>query len=127
MSIGLDTTASNIKPLNGSTVIRGICGETIVAGNAVTLQSDGYWDQSDGNSAQLNVGVAVQGGVAGDQIDIVVHGPVQCVTGGTPAAQVYISDTDGDFSESVGTKDTRIGFVLSSTVVFVQPQIIDWS
>jgi len=127
MAIGLDTTASNIKPLNGSIVIRGTLGETVVAGNAVTLQSDGYWDQSDGNSAQLNVGVAVQGGVAGDIVDIVVFGPVQCVTGGTPAATVWVSDTDGDFSETAGTKDTRIGFVLSSTVVFVQPQIVDWS
>lgn len=127
MSIALDTTAANIKPLEGAIVRPVVLGATTVAGNPITLQSDGYWDPTDASAAQLNVAVALQGGVAGDRVDAVFFGPVQCVTGGTPAAQAYASDDAGAWSESVGTKDLRIGFVLSDTVIFVQPQIIDWS
>lgn len=127
MAIGLDTTAANIKPLEGAIVRPVVLGTTVVAGTPITLQSDGYWDPTDASTAQLTVAVAVQGGVAGDRVDAVFFGPVQCVTGGTPGAQAYASDDAGAWSETVGTKHLRIGFVLNATTVFVQPQIIDWS
>jgi hypothetical protein len=75
----------------------------------------------------LTVGVAVQGGVVTDVIDIVVYGPVQCLSGATPGALVYGSDTAGAYDDAVGTKDLKIGYAESATVLFVQPQIIDFA
>jgi hypothetical protein len=40
---------------------------------------------------------------------------------------IYASDTAGEPSESAGTKDLVVGYAESATVLFVQPQIIDFS
>lgn len=120
-----DTVAEHIKPLEGAVIRRGTLGATTLAGQPVTLQSDGYWDPSDASTAQVTVAIAVQGGVAGDRVDLVRHGPVVCFTAATVGALIFLSDTTGAFSESAGTKDTIIGYAESATVLYVQPQIID--
>lgn len=121
------TQGTDIKPLPGSIVRKGTLGTTVTKGDPVTLQSDGYWDPCDTSTAQLTVGIAVQGGVVGDVIDIVVYGPVQCISGATPGALAYGSDTAGALDDAVGTKDLVVGYVESATVLFVRPQIIDFS
>ena len=74
------------------------------------------------------IGIALQAAAAaGVVIDVVMHGPVKCLTGASPGAIVYVSDTAGEPSETAGTKDTVIGFSESATVLYVQPQIIDFS
>lgn len=125
MAAAHDTVAEHIKPLEGSLLRRGTLGATTLAGQPVTLQSDGYWDPTDTSTAQLTVAIAVQGGVAGDRVDLVTYGPVVCMTGATPGTLIFGSDTAGAFAEAVGTKDTVIGFAETATVLFVQPQIID--
>jgi hypothetical protein len=127
MAVARDTTAANIKPLEGHIPQRVQLGATVAAGELVTLQSDGKWDPTNTSSAQLTVAVAIQAGVDTDWIDIVVHGPVKCITGGTPGALVYASDTAGEPSDTVGTKDLVAGYAKTATVLFVQPQIIDFS
>ena len=121
------TQGTDIKPLTGAIIRRGTLGTTVTKGDPVTLQSDGYWDPTDTSAAQLTVGVAVQGGLVGDVVDIVVFGPVQCLSGATPGALVYGSDTAGAYDDAVGTADFVIGYAESATVLFVQPQIIDFS
>ncbi len=125
MAIGRDTTAANIKPLEGAIVRRVQIGATVSAGELITLQSDGKWDPTDTSAAQLTVAVAIQAGVDTDYIDAVHYGPVKNITGGTPGAKVYGSDTGGELAESAGTKSTIVGFVESATILFVQPQIVD--
>lgn len=122
MAIARDTTAANIKPLEGASVIRYTAGATIAAGEIVSMQSDGFVDPSDSTSAaQQNVGIAITAAAAGDRVDVVVHGRLQCVTGGTPGASLYDSTTAGEPSESSSGNQTKVGFVESATVVFVRP------
>lgn len=127
MAATRDTTAANIKPLGGAIVRRGTAGATIAAGEAVSLQTDGKWDPAIGTAVVKTVGIAVQAGVDGDEIDIVRHGPVNCMTGATIGAWVYVNDTAGEFDETGGTKDTIIGYAETATILFVQPQIVDLS
>ncbi len=127
MAIAVQTVAERIKPLEGSITRKGTLGATTVAGQPVTLQSDGFWDPTDTSAAQLTVAIAVQGGAAAEEIDLVMYGPVSSITGGTPGLLVYGSDTAGGVSETAGTKTTIIGYNRSATVLFVQPQIVSLS
>lgn len=124
MAIARDTTAANIKPLEGAIVRRYTAGTTIAAGEIVAMQSDGYVDPSDSTSAAMqNVGIALTAAAATQRVDVVVFGPVQCVTGGTPGASLYNSTTAGEPSESTAGNQTKLGFVESATVVFVSQPV----
>lgn len=126
MAIARQTTANKVKPLEGAKLRRGTLGTTVEAGEAVTLQSDTYWDPSNGAAAQLTVAIAIQGGIAGDEVDLVTGGPVECMTGATPGSLVYIT-TGGEFDHTGTTKKIVIGYAETATILFVQPQIIDFS
>ena len=129
MAIAVDTTAANVKPLEGAKVRRYIAGSAISPGHPVCMSSDGYIDSADSDALVTNtvVGIALPprnqaaAFAAGDAVDVVVWGPVQCVTGGTPGAYAYTGGTAGDINESAGSKSLIIGFVESATVVFVRP------
>lgn len=122
MAIARDTTAANIKPLDGAIVRRYTAGATIAAGEIVSMQSDGYVDPADTTSAaQQVVGIALQAAVSGGRVDVVVHGPVKAITGGTPGADLHASDTAGEPAESAGSNAGIAGFVESATVAFVRP------
>lgn len=127
MAAARDTVAEHIKPLEGAIVRRGTLGAATEAGEVVTLQSDGFWDPSLATAVQFSVAIAVQGGAAGDRVDLVRYGPVVCMTGATVGARIFTTDTAGEMAETAGTKDTIIGYAESATVLFVQPQIIDMS
>ncbi len=128
-AITIDSNAEHIKPLEGSKIRRYTAGGTIVAGHPVSIDSNGAVQQSDCSSATLMyvVGIALQSVVANDKVDAVVFGPVICTTGATPAALAYGSDTAGALDDAVGTKDVVVGFSESATVLFVRPQLIDYS
>ena len=119
------TTAANsehVKPLQTAIVRRFTAGATILPGEIVSMQSDGFVDPADTTSAaQTVVGVAVKGGVVTDTIDVVVFGPIVCITGGTPGATVHASDTAGEPAESAGSNAGILGFVEAATIVFVRP------
>ncbi|RLA03954.1 MAG: hypothetical protein DRQ45_01870 [Gammaproteobacteria bacterium] len=88
------------------------------------MQSDGFVDPANTSSADaICVGIAIKGGVATQRADIVVHGPIVCVTGATPGSIIFASDTAGEPSESAGTKNGLVGWAESTTVVFVSPQV----
>jgi len=125
MAIARDTTADNIKPLNGAIMRRYTAGAAVAAGEIVSMQSDGYVDPANTTSAaQKVVGVALQAAsAAGQVIDVVVFGPVVCVTGATPGAIIHASDTAGEPAESAGTNAGVTGFAESATVVFVRPEV----
>lgn len=125
MAAARDTVAEHIKPLEGALLRRGTLGATTAAGEIVALQSDGFWDPAIGTGVVLTAAVAVQGGVAGDRVDLVRHGAVNCLTGATIGGLIYISDTLGEPSETAGTKSTIIGYAESATVLYVQPQIVN--
>lgn len=119
--------AADVKPLEGAVVDRVTLGATVTAPAPVTLQSDGKWDGTDTSAAQLTVAVAIQSGGDGDEVDAVFLGPIVALSGATPGVLVYGSDTAGAFDDAVGTKDLVIGFAETATVLWVRPQIIDFS
>ena len=125
MAIARNTTAETIKPLNGAIIRRYTAGAAVEAGEIVSMQSDGYVDPANTTSAaQKVVGVALQAAsAAGQTIDVVVFGPVVCVTGATPGAIIHASDTAGEPAESAGTAAGITGFAESATVVFVRPEV----
>lgn len=129
MAFGRNTTAELIKPLEGATVRRFTAGATIAAGEIVALMADGYVDPADTSAftGAVVMGIALQAAAAGGRVDVVTHGPVVCLLDGTPANLVYASDTAGEPSESVGTKDVLVGITESATVLFVRPEFIDRS
>lgn len=129
MAFGRETTASNIKPLEGAVVRRFTAGATIAAGEIVSMMADGYVDPANTAdfTAAVVVGIALQAAVAGDRVDVVTHGPVVCVLEATPGALYYASDTAGEPAAAVGTKDVLVGFAESATVLFVRPEFIDRS
>lgn len=129
MAIARDTTAEHIKPLEGSLTRRFTAGATIAAGEIVALMADGYVDPADtaAFTGSVVVGIALQAAAATERVDVVTFGPVVCLTGATVGALVYASDTAGEPSESVGTKDVLVGFNESATVLFVRPEFIDRS
>jgi hypothetical protein len=129
MAFGRDTTPEHIKPLEGARIRRYTAGATIAAGEIVSLMADGYVDPADtaAFTGSCVVGIAIQSAVAGDRVDVVTHGPVNCLLEATPAALYYASDTAGEPSASVGTKDVLVGYAESATVLFVRIEFIDRS
>lgn len=129
MAVTRNTDASVVKPLEGAIIRRYTAGATIEAGELVSMSADGYIDPADGANfpgASL-LGVALQDAAAGARVDVVTYGPVLAFSGGTPGGLVYVSDTAGEPSESVGTKDVLAGLMESATVLFVRPEFIDRS
>lgn len=119
--------AALAKPLEGAIVRRVTLGDTVTAPAPITLQTDGFWDPCDTSAAQVTVAVALQSGVVGDEIDAVFYGPVVALSGATIGSLVYGSDTAGAYDTAVGTKDLKIGFAETATILFVDPQIIDYA
>ena len=121
------TQGTDIKPLAGAIIRRITLGSTVTKGSAVSLASDGQWDDTNTAAAELTVAIAVQGGVVNDVVDAVFYGPVQCISGATPGTLAYGADTVGTLDTAGGTKDLVVGYIESATVLFVRPQIIDFS
>ena len=123
MSATREATAANVKPLPGSKRRRYVCGATVAAGEVVSLSSDGYIDPSDTTSAADEaIGVAIQGGLTTNTIDVVVLGPVICMTAATIGNTIFNSATAGEFGESASANNTAIGYAESATVLFVLPE-----
>ena len=119
------TTAANselVKPLGGAIIRRYTLGATVLPGEVVAMSSDGFIDPANttGATAQV-VGVAIKGGLITEIADVVVHGPIECITGGTPGAGVHASDTAGEPAESAGSNAGILGWVEAATIVFVRP------
>lgn len=129
MAIARNTTAETIKPLNGAIVRRYTAGAAVAAGEIVAMQSDGYVDPANTTSGFMQlVGIALQAATAAGQvIDVVVFGPVVAITGGSPGAVLYASDTAGEPSESAGTNTAICGWVEAATVAFVNPIAVEVS
>ena len=122
MAIARDTDAKRVKPLEGAIVQRFTAGAAVAAGQVVAMQSDGFVDPANTTAAAQQVaGIAIQAVAAGERADVVVFGPIVCLTGATPGATLHASNTAGEPAESAGTNAGIVGFVESATVAFVRP------
>lgn len=130
MAASRDTTAEHIKPLEGAIVRRFKAAATIAAGELVNKTSTANEvTPTDTTSVAVvaPVGVAIQGVASGDWLDVVVFGPVVCLSGATVGGLIYGSDTAGEPSETAGGKDVVFGFAETATILFVRPQVIDFT
>ncbi len=129
MAVTRNTDAAVVKPLESAVIRRFTAGAAIEAGEIVVMSSDGYIDPANTGAwgTSVAIGVAIQDVASGQRVDVVTFGPILAFSGGTPGGLVYASDTAGEPSESVGTKDVLIGFMESATVLFVRPEFIDRS
>jgi hypothetical protein len=129
MAIARQTDNKLVKPLGGCIIRRKQAGGTVEAGEAVYLDSAGKVQVTAANAVATNYayGMSLQDAASGDWIDVVLHGPVECATGGTAGAIVYTSDTAGEFAETAGTKTTILGVMESATTLFLRPQIVSLS
>ena len=124
MAIARDTTAANIKPLEGAIIRRYTAGAAIAAGEIVSMQSDGFVDPSDSTgAAQTIVGIAQKAAVVGDRLDVVVYGPVVCLTGATPGGAVYDSTTAGEPLHTTAGNQKQVGWAESDIILFVRPLV----
>lgn len=123
MATARDTTAANIKPLEGAVIRRFTAGAAIAAGELVSMSSDGYIDPSDSTAAKNPVlGVAIgAASAAGQRVDVVTFGPVICLTGATPGGLQYNSTTPGEPLETTAGNQTVAGIAESATILFVRP------
>jgi len=129
--------AADIRPLPGCVIRRFTAGGTITVGMPVALSAADTVVPTDGTDATLSfcIGVCVAGNgasktipVSGDEVDVVLFGPVAGYsTNMVYNALFFVDDDPGILSTSVGTKDTIVGIGLSSSVMLVRPQIIDLS
>lgn len=122
MAFSRNATAELIKPLEGAIVRRYTAGAAIAAGELVSMSSDGFIDPSDSTSAKNPVlGVALQAAAAaGVRIDVVVYGPVVCLTDATVGGLIYNSTTAGEPSQTTAGNQTIAGLAESATVLFVR-------
>ena len=118
------TTAKLIKPLGGAIIRRYTSGAAIAAGECVYMASTGYISPCNTTSAAMEaIGIAVQAAVgAAERVDVVVHGPVLCMSGATIGATVFNTTTAGEFSETSGGSNTALGWAETAAILFVQPE-----
>ena len=113
--IGLvDPTKAEVKPY--------IAGATITKGQVVAVDTDGTIDPADASAGggylyQQVVGIALNGGGAGQAIDVLQDGEVYgyTVSALNVGAIMYLSDTAGSLSTVAGTVTARLGRVACLT------------
>lgn len=97
-----------------ATVRSYIATETITAGQAVYILTTGKVGVADANAAgkQQFRGIALNGGGAGQAIDVVHDGEVTGFTlSGNADTMLYLSDTAGALADSAGTMTVVCGRV----------------
>jgi hypothetical protein len=130
-------TVANVRPLEGAIMRRAIAGEALAFGDAVYVStySGDKPVVSKASGAAIDALIVCYGVVVSTQADlggatsvaisaacdVVVLGPVTGYTGMTSGAHIWVSDTAGLLSTTVGTKSCVVGLAESPTVVFVRP------
>jgi hypothetical protein len=128
MAIAVQTTAANVKMANAETeIFRFIAGTGgTTAGYIVCMGTDGavLAEGSTGNN-RPPIGIALQTVAATYPVDVVTHGPVNCVTGAAEGSEVYSNDgTAGYPSHTASTVKYSVGFAQNTTTVFVRPTYV---
>lgn len=133
-------TAKNVRLLPGAIAVSFKAGGSLNVGDAVYLASDGDVEQADADaaaSAQV-IGVVVSApngatsAVAGDPVDVVVHGRVCGFSGLTPGALLYASTTAGKIADaapaaSSGDYKWIVGRAVTATTILVAPFTDDFA
>ena len=127
----LTVVAANVRAMaaNGAITRIGTAGGTITVGACVYLAADGHWEVTDASvvGTAFGKGIAVEGYdsttsiVAGEPVTVCLLGPVEGFTGLTPDSKAWVSDDAGLLEDAAGTIAHELGWALSATAVFVNP------
>jgi len=117
-------THANVRPLVGAIIRRGTAGGTIEAGQPVYLDGSNGWKRGAGGAADTanirGIMIAPENASSGDEIDIVLFGPVTGYSDLTLDAFIYVSDTTGEMITNTSpTYDKIVGWGESDQVIFV--------
>jgi hypothetical protein len=132
----LTIIAASVRPLEGCIIRRFTAGEVMTPGQPVYLSGNNTVSLCDASAVATNgcIGLVVsnQNGAvsfaSGDPVDVVLFGPVNGFATNLAAGTVVYTDDDaGVLADAAGTKDTVVGIGLSTTVLLVRPQIIDFA
>lgn len=125
----LAPTATSVVKGSGANTTPGILGETVVPGDAVYLaDATGLYMLADSNSATAEVrtpdGIALNGGGAGQPVEVLLSGPLTLGAILTAGVAYYLSDTPGKLCPvaDVGSGEyaTVIGIAASTTSLLVK-------
>jgi hypothetical protein len=112
------TQVALIHPLKAD-VVPVKLAEAVAAGQAVYQATDGTFGLADANAAgkQQFRGVALQGGGAGQVVDVVREGEIYGydLSGLDYDAPIYLSDTAGALADAAGTLSVQCGRVAAMT------------
>jgi hypothetical protein len=119
--------ASKLPGAFGRDVDAGGAGDLL---DTVYIAADDDFEVADGNDADQakarGIVTSIAGGktafVAGDRIHVTFYGPVTGFSGMTPGDTLYQSDTAGALADAAGTNSHKVGFALTATEVFVNPE-----
>lgn len=134
MANEITVTAAQVRALteNGAVLLPPLlAGGTITIGDLVYMGSGGTVIAADANAsadATKAIGVAVESFdgettvASGNPVTVCCFGPVSGYSGMTPGANIWVSDTVGRLSSAAGTFDRIVGFALSATIAFINPE-----
>jgi predicted RecA/RadA family phage recombinase len=123
------TDTAKIKPLRGAIVRRYNAGAAVTAGYPVYLDSNGAVRIASGTAVSTNavIGVALTAIASGARGDVVIKGPVYCLTGATPGSNLLPMNSAGGMDHTGGTKKTVVGVAETAEILFVRPRMGDLS
>lgn len=125
----LSITAANVVAGAGATVVRGMAGATITAGQALYLDpADNKWKLSDSNGASALIrtptGIALNSASNNQPIAVLTDGPITIGATVTLGTAYYMSDTPGGICPvadvGAGEQPTVIGIATSASVINVK-------
>jgi|TARA_Y100000310_G_scaffold220455_1_gene221985 hypothetical protein len=134
----ITVTAADVRPLQGAITRRFTAGGTVAIGDLVYVASDGDVEKADADAAASSIiaGVAVgtpDGGSsasAGEEVDVVVFGPVTGFSSMTAGPYAFASTTAGKAETGApaaasGDYVGILGIIISATVILVNPFTYD--
>ena len=133
------SAVANVRPLIGSVTRPIMCAAVVIVGQVVIINSAGkaaLADADDVDTAKVRGVVTAIGAygkttsVIGDMVDVTFLGPVAGWTGLTPGDDLFASVTAGAIADAYPAGSSSdfvwaVGFVLSSTVIFINPFTFD--
>lgn len=100
---------------------RGVANATLTAGDIVYHDGTGINVADEGTTDPANcIGMAMQDASSGDAVDVLVLGEVTGFSGLTAGTIAYVGSS-GAVAASAGTKNFAVGFMLTTTNIYVKP------
>jgi hypothetical protein len=115
-------TAADARPTNDILTLEVTMDVAVEAGQGVYIKSNGKGALADASAAGTMKcrGIATMSCPAGRAVALTTYGKIGGYSGMTPGADVFVSDTVGELSDTAGTVSQIIGFAVSTTDICVR-------